>query len=323
MIRILAGALGVFGAFNALLGIVRAELDANIWWIDLRAVPEWVGRGGVLCLCGLLAAWAVWPQMQVVRKAATVSLAVCGIAACLWNAAIFYRLYFAGAIHTPLPVPFSFVIVLGLLAVLFGMLAPESNALVIAPWIRRLSLAGMLALCLIGFPLAQIFFFGKTDYRRSADAAVVFGARTYADGSLSLALSDRVRTACALKREGLVKTLIFSGGPGDGSVHETAAMRRFAMELGVPDDAIVLDPNGLNTRATLEFLRGWMKAHETRRVLAVSHFYHLPRIKLESQRLGIETLTVPARESRPLVKMPWLVAREVAALWKYYLDFRA
>ena len=55
------------------------------------------------------------------------------------------------------------------------------------------------------------------------------------------------------------------------------------------------------------------------RVLAVSHFYHLPRVKLESQRLGMEVLTVPAKESYTISKMPVLVAREVAALWKYYL----
>ena len=56
--------------------------------------------------------------------------------------------------------------------------------------------------CLAIFPLAQMFFFGKTDYRRPADAAVVLGARVYADGRLSDALADRVRTACQLYRDG-------------------------------------------------------------------------------------------------------------------------
>ena len=51
---------------------------------------------------------------------------------------------------------------------------------------------------------------------------------------------------------------------------------------------------------------------------AVSHFYHLPRIKMAYQRAGIEVYTVPARETRTLLKLPQFVAREVAAFWFYY-----
>ena len=55
------------------------------------------------------------------------------------------------------------------------------------------------------------------------------------------------------------------------------------------------------------------------RVLAVSHFYHLPRIKMTYQRQGWEVYTVPAAESYPLTEMPLFMLREVAALWAYYL----
>ena len=44
-----------------------------------------------------------------------------------------------------------------------------------------------------------------------------------------------------------------------------------------------------------------------------------PRIKMESQRIGLELRTVPAKESYTLTKMPLLLGREVAALWMYYL----
>jgi uncharacterized SAM-binding protein YcdF (DUF218 family) len=51
----------------------------------------------------------------------------------------------------------------------------------------------------------------------------------------------------------------------------------------------------------------------------VSHSYHLPRVKLTFQRAGIETYTVPARETFVLPHRGYLLAREVAALWTYYL----
>ena len=95
--------------------------------------------------------------------------------------------------------------------------------------------------CVLAFPLSQILFFGKTDYRRAADVAVVFGARAYADGRPSDALADRVRAACELYRSGTVTKLIFSGGPGDGAIHETEAVARARLhdELLAPHEILL------------------------------------------------------------------------------------
>jgi uncharacterized SAM-binding protein YcdF (DUF218 family) len=54
-------------------------------------------------------------------------------------------------------------------------------------------------------------------------------------------------------------------------------------------------------------------------VLVVSHFYHLPRIKLAYERAGLEVYTVPAAQSAIVPQTPANVAREVPALWVYYL----
>ena len=57
--------------------------------------------------------------------------------------------------------------------------------------------------------------------------------------------------------------------------------------------------------------------HGWQRILAVSHFYHLPRVKLTYQRQGRDVYTV--RPGSPIDSRPcrstW---REVAALWAYY-----
>jgi len=168
------------------------------------------------------------------------------------------------------------------------------------------------------FPLGQIFFFGKTDYRRAADAAVVFGARAYADGRPSDALADRVRTACELYRSSTVSKLIFSGGPGDGAIHETEAMRRMAVALGVKESDIILDLRGVNTQATVQNTVPIFERFAFRRVLAVSHYFHLPRIKMTYQRSGVEVYTTPAKESYILRQTPFLLLRELAAWWVYY-----
>jgi vancomycin permeability regulator SanA len=132
-------------------------------------------------------------------------------------------------------------------------------------------------------------------------------------------LADRVRTACRLYQSGLAGKLIFSGGPGDGAVHETDAMQRMALGLGVKADDIILDKAGFNTQATVKNTEALFSQLHASRILVVSHFYHLPRIKLAYQRDGWNVYTVPARESYLLGQLPYNMAREVAALWVYYL----
>ena len=164
-----------------------------------------------------------------------------------------------------------------------------------------------------------MFCFGKTDYRRSADVIVVFGARTYEDGRPSQVLSDRVKTGCSLYLEGHAKKMLFSGGPGDGDIHETEAMRRLAVNLGVPDRDISIDREGLSTQATVDNTTGMFEQAGIERVLAVSNFYHLPRIKMTYARKGFEAITVPAKDTRTPRHLPYYILREVAALWVYYL----
>jgi uncharacterized SAM-binding protein YcdF (DUF218 family) len=225
---------------------------------------------------------------------------------------------FRKAIHAGLPVPLSLLVAFSLGVIIAACLGQKTRFKSKQRIFRILPVCVVFALV---FPLAQMFCFGKTDYRRQADVAVVLGARAYADGRPSDALADRVRTGCQLYREGWVSKLIFSGGPGEGAIHETESMKRMALQLGVPAEDIILDERGVNTRATAKNTEAICSGLRISRVLVVSHFYHLPRVKLTYQRDGWEVYTVPAKESYTLRQMPYNIAREVAALWVYY--FRA
>lgn len=155
--------------------------------------------------------------------------------------------------------------------------------------------------------LLHLFSFGATDYTRPAAAIVVFGAGVYADGSPSHALADRMVHGVRLYHAGVAPTLVLSGGPD-----EVPTMRQLALRWRVPESAIVLDPEGLNSYATLANLK-------VRNVVAVSHYYHLARIKLVARRLGIACVTSPCAMSQRLVKEPYFIARECAAFVSYYL----
>jgi len=168
-------------------------------------------------------------------------------------------------------------------------------------------------------PLCLMWTFGLSDYRRPADAILVFGARVYSDGRPSDVLRDRVNTACDLYIAGLASKIVFSGGPGDGMITEPAAMRALAVSRGVPSDACILDESGLNTRASLDAFHQIAASHGWRTSLAVSDFYHLPRIKLLADRMGIAIRTVPAHARHARTGTPLWMARETIAWWAYAL----
>jgi uncharacterized SAM-binding protein YcdF (DUF218 family) len=314
--RGLALFLGGFSLLN-LAGQLRSErFDANLWWIDIRAFPQPWADGGLLLSAIVLVAYSLRPPRSGWRRALTIVCVALLAVGCLADSIVFYDLLLRQVVSTSLPVPLSLFVMVALSLILIDC---SRRPLVPRPRKSLWRVAAVCLVCLVAFPLAQMLCFGKTDYRRVADVAVVFGARTYADGHPSDALSDRVRTACQLYRDGLTRKLVLSGGPGDGLVHETEAMKQLALKFGVRPEDIIVDDGGRNTQATVRNTEAIFAKMRASRVLVVSHFYHLPRIKMAYQRDGWEVYTVPARESYFLRQMPFFMAREVAALWVYYL----
>jgi vancomycin permeability regulator SanA len=126
-----------------------------------------------------------------------------------------------------------------------------------------------------------------------------------------------------LYRAGLVPMLVMSGGDGADGFNEAMVMRDSAIAAGVAPDAIIVDPAGVTTEATvanaLALLPSRAGTAGSAAIIAVSQAYHLPRIQLSFATEGIDVLTVPALDPEPIGEMPWLVAREIPAFWVYYL----
>lgn len=309
--------IGAFCLLNLLGDLITPGFDANAWWIDFRPLRQPLARLILAPASVLLIGHALKPHASSWRWNATLAVASVSLVVVFWNVLQFYLILARGQVRTSVPFPFSLLIGLGLGSILWNLIRRRRACQRTRGYWIAMAIA--FAVCIVGFPLAQMYCFGKTDYRRGADVIVVFGARAYANGVPSQALADRVRTACALYKDGLAPKLLFSGGPGDGPVHETESMRRLALSLGVRDQDILIDTAGLNSAATVANSRAFFERDGMRRVLVVSHFYHLPRIKMAYQRAGWNVYTVPARETRTLSQMPYLMLREVAALWVYYL----
>lgn len=303
--------MGAFSLLNAAGDLRAPGFDASRWWIDLRPLPHALSlalltAGGALLLAhGLRAARGGW------RRVATFVAALFLLAVTASNAVTAVVMRLAGRVGGASWVPFSLGVTLALAAVLVSLSAAQTR---VARW--RVALVA--ALLAVLAPLGQMLSFGRTDYRRPADVIVVFGARVYADGRPSPALRDRVDAAARLYREGLAPRVMVSGGAGDGAVHETVAMRDLLVAQGVPARAVVRDPGGVDSRSTVRAAVALCRAEGWCRVLAVSHGYHLARVKMSFERAGMATVyTVPSGNSLGLSRVRFM-AREVAALWFYY-----
>jgi uncharacterized SAM-binding protein YcdF (DUF218 family) len=357
--RGLALFFGLFGLLNLLGNLRVAGFDMNLWWIDLRWAPAWAAWIFLLVTAMCLISFGLKPVAANWRRRLTLICVVLVALISFANSLAFLILLARRMIVSSMPLPLSLLVTASMILIGravwrspgFGTKTHSINDVArpfsLSSILSRRSLGStkadrgegwgeevrssqgppgklwpalaVCACCAFVFPLAEMLCFGKTDYRRPADVAVVLGCRVYADGRPSDALKDRVKTACQLYRQGFARTLLFSGGPGDGSVTEAEAMRRMAVQLGVKAEDILVDDQGLNTQATVRNSQAILAKLNASRVLVVSHFYHLPRVKLAFQRAGREVFTVPAKESYLLRQMPYNMAREVAALWVYYV----
>lgn len=150
-----------------------------------------------------------------------------------------------------------------------------------------------------------------------ADAAIVLGARVYADGRPSRFLRERIEVGVQLYLDGTVDRIIMSGDGNDSSgFGEPTVMRRVAEQMGVPSDAIVEDPLGVDTYSSCVNARDTFVASS---VIMVSQQFHVPRAVWVCDRIGLAAQGAypPQRFTESTVKGH---VREIAADAKAMID---
>lgn len=151
--------------------------------------------------------------------------------------------------------------------------------------------------------------------------AIIFGAQVRHNGRLSTMLADRVRTGADLYHAGKVDRLLMSGDNQSPDYNEPDAMRRFAIELGVPPDAIDIDRLGLRTYDTCHRAQDLFGID---RAILVTQDFHLDRALLVCNALGIDAVGVFADYHRPNGysdrAMGWSTYREIAATTVALID---
>jgi uncharacterized SAM-binding protein YcdF (DUF218 family) len=160
--------------------------------------------------------------------------------------------------------------------------------------------------------LVMVLVVSQQDQRRPADAIVVLGAAQY-NGRPSPVFRARLDHALQLYRQGFAPRLVVTGGVGRGdTVSEATVARHYLLTRKVPLSAIVSQPEGRSTEASMTAVAKWLQRARLRRVLLVSDPFHMLRLRLEARRTGLEAYTSPT-ESSPISDNPVLELRYLAA----------
>ncbi|MBJ6763649.1 YdcF family protein [Myxococcaceae bacterium JPH2] len=171
-------------------------------------------------------------------------------------------------------------------------------------WVRR----GLVALVAAVLGILALSHFVRQRYEDrivplsgapQAPVALVFGAGLAPGAVPSPVLAQRLDAAIALWRQGKVEALLVSADSSAPFHDETRAMRRYLLERGVPDTAVMGDEAGLSTYDSC------LRAHTVfgaRRALLVTQRFHLSRALFIANSVGIDAWGVAADEGRPT---PW------------------
>ncbi len=148
--------------------------------------------------------------------------------------------------------------------------------------------------------------------------AVVYGAAVYRSGRLSPMLRDRMETAVQLYESGKVQVLLLSGDNQTEEYNEPWHMMRYAIERGVPEEAIQPDYGGRRTYDTCYRAGDVFQVQEA---ILVTQEFHLPRALYTCRQLGIDAVGVSAdlREYHPR-SIGWSRTRELGAMLLALLD---
>jgi len=151
---------------------------------------------------------------------------------------------------------------------------------------------------------------------------IIFGAGLWRDGSPTPVLQDRVQAGAQLYFDGKVQKLLMSGDNSNVDYNEPEAMRQFALKLGVPDEAIVLDYAGRRTYDTCYRARYIFNITDA---LLITQKFHLPRALFICNHVGIFGIGVLANTRT--YRFPWRLIwqlREIPAafitIWEVYVS---
>lgn len=151
---------------------------------------------------------------------------------------------------------------------------------------------------------------GKYDY------ILILGTGLNEDGTPIDRLADRVEVGVEAYKSGLADKIIMSGDRSGDSYDEPTAMKKYAIELGVPEGDIICDFIGYSTH---ESMYNFKTSYPDASVIVVTQEYHLYRSLYLCREQGIENAVGISSTLDKYPKHLWRETREILARFKDFV----
>jgi uncharacterized SAM-binding protein YcdF (DUF218 family) len=187
----------------------------------------------------------------------------------------------------------------------------------------RFLAALIVAAVLLGIATAgAIWWTARHDERPASDAIVVLGSAQY-NGVPSSIFEARLEHALRLWNDGVAPVIVTVGGKADGDQFtEAEAGAQYLTEAGVPSDALLPVPEGVDTLESMRSVSAAFEDHGWTTAVLVTDPWHAMRTERMAEDAGIEATTSPTRQGPSVYSRTTQVKyilRETAA----YLLYRA
>ena len=181
-------------------------------------------------------------------------------------------------------------------------------------------LLGLIAAAIVGFGVLEgvILSWQEGKITGQPEAMVVLGAAVW-DYGPSPMLSARLETALSYWNQHPEMVIVVSGGQGSNEPESEAdAMAEYLITRGVPEEQILLEDQAYNTVENLKFSAAILEEAgiSTENLLVVSNGFHLCRVELLADRLGLEISTLSAPTPGSMATKVYFYARESLGLVK-------
>ena len=185
---------------------------------------------------------------------------------------------------------------------------------------RLVLLAGTLAIGFLAYSGYRIWDAATSDDRAVVGAIVVMGAAQY-DGRPSPVFAARLDHAIELYRDGVAPLLVVTGGKHEADrTTEAAAARAYAIDRGVPPEAIIGEDQSRSTLTSIRSVADLLREADVERAVFVSDPTHMYRVLRQAGDAGITATGSPTTTS-PIMGDPLAIAdavvHELGALVAY------
>lgn len=161
---------------------------------------------------------------------------------------------------------------------------------------------------------SQIIENGDYSSLKDIDCIIVLGAGIWGDKPSPM-LQDRLDQAIQLYNSGISDKIIMSGDHGSEEYDEVNIMKKYAIERGVPSEAVFMDHAGFSSYETIYRAK---EIFEAKKVIVVTQEYHLYRTLYIANMFDLEAYGVRA-DPREYVGAMYRELREILARNKDFI----